>query len=581
MTIITTDIDLFQEVAKLPYEVIALIVSYLPKCILPQLLYFQPIQREVASTILSDVNVTESIYRHKGSDTPHVGYSECDCDWFQIGLSDLTKGITQWNVYPRALHMNGEFVFKDVLDTFPELLKETSSINGTISSCEGIKAQSLLDLFFNTNLRFDSLQLNGVWDPATLPSVATSIRLFHTTLNSYVIPGVKKLDMEMYSNTRESQTYTFSPDLEDLRIDFNFIIQVTLTPNLRKLYITTSLDSANFVSPELVKLEYLQLELPQIESFEETGIVAPNLKTLILTNCAKLSDFRNLEQFQNLKYFFLTNCGYPFGLFKEDSFPMLERFQYDGNGFLDPENFKTPLLTFPPNLNELSIKCRDFINIDLSTLMLPPTLTRLTLLDLSFNDGYFHLGENLQYVHIETSTLRFNSSFKIPHLAGELILEADYLTFDSPEFMYHLPNSLTRLQLIANKKGKMSPFIRKIKWPLELGDFAFKNFSIDYHTLELLNLKESILEVIYIRGGNIKKLNVDLFPVSVKNLTLMEMGIHELPASFKRLNNLRQLSLMGNQLRNVNSVRLPVSSLEVLNVRQCNLRLISPFLVSM
>ena len=299
MTIITTDIDLFQEVAKLPYEVIALIVSYLPKCILPQLLYFQLIQREVASTILSDVNVTESIYRHKGSDTPHVGYSECDCDWFQIGLSDLTKGITQWNVYPRALHMNGEFVFKDVLDTFPELLKETLSINGTISLCEGIKAQSLLDLFYNTNLRFDSLQLNGVWDPATLPSVATSIRLFHTTLNSYVIPGVKKLDMEMYSNNDEPQTYTFSPDLKDLRVYFNFTIQVTLPPNLRKLCITTSLDSAEFISDEMVKLEYLQLELPQMESFEETGIVAPNLKTLILTDCEKLSDFRNLEQFQN------------------------------------------------------------------------------------------------------------------------------------------------------------------------------------------------------------------------------------------------------------------------------------------
>ena len=65
----------------------------------------------------------------------------------------------------------------------------------------------------------------------------------------------------MYSNTRESQTYTFSPDLEDLRIDFNFTIQVTLPPNLRKLCITTSLDSANFVSPELVRLEYLQLQL--------------------------------------------------------------------------------------------------------------------------------------------------------------------------------------------------------------------------------------------------------------------------------------------------------------------------------
>ena len=62
---------------------------------------------------------------------------------------------------------------------------------------------------------------------------------------------------------------------------------------------------------------------------------------------------------------------------------MLERFEYDGNGFIDLENFETPLLTFPPNLNELSIRCRDFINIDLSTLMLPPTLIRLELLDLS------------------------------------------------------------------------------------------------------------------------------------------------------------------------------------------------------
>ncbi|KHC55438.1 Hap43p-repressed protein [Candida albicans P75010] len=582
MTIVTTDVDLFQEISNLPSEITAIIIGYLPKCILPQLLYFQPIQKEVAFIILLYVNITER-KRHKGSETPHVGYSECDCNRFKIELNNLKKGIAQWNVYPRAIHMDDKFVFRDVLDTFPRLLKETSSINGTLSQCEGIKAEALLNLFFNTNLRFASMQLNGLWDPATLPSVATSIRLFNTTLNSYVIPGVKKLDMEMYSNTRESQTYTFSPDLEDLRIDFNFRLQLTLPPNLRKLTIRTSLHSAYFISDEMVKLEYLQLELPQIESFEETGIVAPNLKTLILTNCAKLSDFRNLEQFQNLKYFFLTNCGYPFGLFKEDSFPMLERFEYDGNGFIDPENFKTPLLTFPPNLNELSIKCRDFINIDLSTLMLPPTLTRLTLLDLSFNDGYFHLGENLQYVHIETYTLRFDSSFKIPHLAGELILEADYLSFESPEFMYHLPNSLTRLYLIGNKQGEMSPIKQKIKWPLVLGDFVFENFNIDYHTLKLMNLNESRLEKISIcgGGGGIKKLDVDLFPISVKGLALVEMRIHELPASFKRLNNLRQLSLMGNQLRNVNSVRLPVSSLEVLNVRQCNLRLISPFLVSM
>ena len=39
------------------------------------IIVFPTHSKEVASTILSDVNVTESIYRHKGSDTPHVGYS--------------------------------------------------------------------------------------------------------------------------------------------------------------------------------------------------------------------------------------------------------------------------------------------------------------------------------------------------------------------------------------------------------------------------------------------------------------------------------------------------------------------------
>ena len=127
----------------------------------------------------------------------------------------------------------------------------------------------------------------------------------------------------------------------------------------------------------------------------------------------------------------------------------------------------------------------------------------------------------------------------------------------------------------------MYTIIQKIKWPLVLCDFVFKNFNTNYRTLELLNLKESRLQEIRFSGGHVKELSIDLFPVSVENLTLMEMGIHELSASFESLKNLYRLSLMGNQLRNVNSVKLPVLSLEVLNVRQCNLRLISPFLVSM
>ena len=202
-------------------------------------------------------------------------------------------------------------------------------------------------------------------------------------------------------------------------------------------------------------------------------------------------------------------------------------------------------------------------------------------MNLTFNDGYFHLGDNLQYIHIETSRLAFESSFRIPNFAGELLLQADYLTFESLDFMFHLPNNLVRLHLIANKQGKMSRLIQEIKWPLVLGDFVFKNFNIDYRILELLNLEVSRLEAINIRGGNIKTFDIDLFPVSVKHLTLMEMGIQELPASFERLKNLRKLSLMGNQLKAVNSVKLPASSLEALDIRQCDLRLISPFLVSM
>ena len=579
MTILSTDIDLFQEIAELPSEIIDLIVGYLPKCMLPKLLYFPSIQKEVASTILSDVYITKGIYRHKASYVPHVGYSECDCNRFKVALNNLEKGIAQWNVYPRAIHMDGKFVFRDVLDNFPQLLRGATSIDGTLSLCEGSEAETLLNSFLDSNITFDFLRLVGFWDPFTLPPVATSIRLFDTILNNYVIPGVKKVDI--YSDTSETPKCTFSSDLEDLQIEDQRLTEVTLPPNLRKLCIFAQLGSMDFKSAILPALEYLLLELCGVESINNSPIIASNLKVLNLSMCLKRTYLDTVRQYQHLKLLRMHICVYPFGLFNEGAFPELERFEYDGYGYEDLDDFKSPILTFPSNLKQLSIEFYDSVIVNLNNLMLPPTLIRLELLKLTFNDGYFHLDENLQYVHIKTSGLTFESSFRIPHLAGELILEADYLTFESPEFMYHLPNSLTRLHLIANKQGEMSPIVQKIKWPLVLGDFVFENFNIDYHTLKLMNLNESKLEKISICGGGIKKLDVDLFPISVKGLALVEMRIHELPASFKRLNNLRQLSLMGNQLNKINPVKLPVSSLEVLNVRQCNLRLISPFLVSM
>ena len=34
MTIVTTDVDHFQDISKLPSEIIVIIIGYLPKCIL-------------------------------------------------------------------------------------------------------------------------------------------------------------------------------------------------------------------------------------------------------------------------------------------------------------------------------------------------------------------------------------------------------------------------------------------------------------------------------------------------------------------------------------------------------------------
>ena len=79
-------------------------------------------------------------------------------------------------------------------------------------------------------------------------------------------------------------------------------MQVTLPPNLRKLCVRAGWDSVDFISQEMVYLEHLQLKLPSIESFEDIGIIAPNLKTLVLTDCEELSNYDNLKQFQHLKH---------------------------------------------------------------------------------------------------------------------------------------------------------------------------------------------------------------------------------------------------------------------------------------
>ena len=576
MIIIGNDVDLFIKLAELSSNITASIIGYLPKCMLPELLSCSSIRKIVASTILSNIEITKRIARHKPSDVPGDGYSTCSCQRFRITLTNLKEGVRQWSMFPSSIYIHDAFIFETVLDFSPELFMDALSISGCFMNIEHLNIEALLRCFLNSKFMFDSLSLSRSHNPFALPPVATNVNLYHTRLNSFVIPGVKKLELHVAEDQEER--LTFSADLEDLIIYTNRSIQMTLPPNLRKLDISAFNSLVNFISQQMVNLENLLLTLPNIQTFNATGITAPNLKTLFL-QCDLMNNLDDLRQFQRLNNLVLKGFYYPIGLFNEGSFSELEKFRCWECFFPDSEDFDNSLLTFPPNLKELEINVIRFQNVNISSSVFPSTLTRLTLANFSFN--YDYLGDNLQYIDVRTSKLVFKSDFRIPQMAKEFSLNASYLTFESMDFMYLLPADLVRLNLFARELGKINPITQMVEWPLKMSEINFKNFNIDYFKLKQLNLNESGLTKIYISGGDVKKLDAGLFPVSVKDLSLTEMGIQQLADSFENLENLQKLSLQGNQLREVTSVKLPMATLETLDVNQCNLRLISPFVVSM
>ena len=61
--------------------------------------------------------------------------------------------------------------------------------------------------------------------------------------------------------------------------------------------------------------------------------------------------------------------------------------------------------------------------------------------------------------------------------------------------------------------------------------FTLIRFDIDYKTFEMLNFKESKLNHISLYRGKLGKLNVDALPITVKFLSLVRMGIQQLPES--------------------------------------------------
>ena len=570
------DTDLFINLAKLPAEVIALIFSFVPKCMLPELLYCSPIKKVAASAILSYVDVYDAIERHKWSYELGVGYPNCSCRQFRITQENLKQGIRQWKIFPKSIALNKVDQLAIALNDSREFFVDAQLINASFSEIGYHDYEGVFRDFLKSRFKFSCLTLSNHRNPLTLPPIAINVKLSKIKLNSYVIPGVKKLELDVPKNQEER--LTFSAELEDLIINSDRSIQVTLPPNLQKLEVYAFLNSVHFISEEMVNLEYLTIQLPNIRTFNETGIIAPNLKELNV-RCDQLSNLEELRQFQHLKELEFEFCNYPFGLFNEGSFPELEKFRCRECSCLASEDFDNSLLTFPPNLKKFEIEIFRFQNVNFGSLVLPSTLTRLKLKNFPFD--YDYLVDSLQYIDVHTVKLTLKSDFRIPHMAKEFILAAEYFSIDSIDFMYHLPSNLTHLSLHAIELGQMKSLAQMVKWPPMLRKFTLINFNIDHFKLKQLNLKESRLTKIHIYQGNVKTLDAGLFPVSVKDLSLGGMGIQQLPDSFENLENLQKLYLWQNQLRDVTSVKLPMATLETLDLSICNLRFISPFLVSM
>ena len=75
--------------------------------------------------------------------------------------------------------------------------------------------------------------------------------------------------MELNVPENQEERLTFSAELEDLIINSDRSIQVTLPPNLQKLEVYAFLNSVHFISEEMVNLEYLTIQLPNIRTFNE------------------------------------------------------------------------------------------------------------------------------------------------------------------------------------------------------------------------------------------------------------------------------------------------------------------------
>ncbi|KGR16346.1 hypothetical protein MG3_01071 [Candida albicans P78048] len=574
------NVDFCLKLSKLPPEVLVVILGYLPKCVLPELLYFPPIREVVAFTILSNVNITYSMERQRWKGEPWPGYIETNYHRFDIKLNNLKKGISQWNIYPKSIHMDGSDQLEQVLETFPELLTKASDINGAFTGFKDRDLKVVLKFLIDSKIKFNSLSLSGFSNLIAFHPTVTNFSLSYNTLIRYEIPGLKKLAIVLGCSGIRNRTHTFLSDLEDLTIKDYQVTQLNLPPFLRRLSIARFSDSVDIISEKLVSLEYLELEYSKNGFFIKTEIAAPNLKTLILKKCQSATNFDELRRFQKLKHLSLKCCTFPSGIFEKGLFPELEIFKYIGNyESTYPANKYHIALHLPSNLRHLSIKHASFLIINLNAFFLPPKLTHLELWNVKFSKGYLYLSKNLEFIRISAPVIRFLGNFKIPPQAKHVQMKAKFLSIRKPDFMYHLPDGLKNLQLISNGSEKVLPLGKKIHWPKSLIVFCVHNLGLNFPSLELWNFNNSNLEEIDVIGGFLEKLHADGLPTSLKMLTMKNLRIEKLGGSFENLKSLERLSLHFNDIKYITDMEFP--SLKFLDSGDRKVDLVPPVSISL
>ena len=601
------DVELFTRLAKLPEDVIYIIIDYVPRSVQRQLLQFVEIRKVVVSCYISNVEISGHDYRLFDFDeypfvpNPFEEFafenSPLQERPVKMKLENLKKAIKQWKIYPKKVHFTSLQDLVAVHNSFPELLLKAHDINGVFDKHVNDTKTDNASALTRRNLSYGSLELRNfgtdfLTGKKKLPEKISSLTLLETHVNEFNFEGLKLLRAEIHSEFNNRREVVFPPDLKVLEVKLFGEKRLNIPSNLVCLNITGDNSKLDLVGGLMNKLIFLFISSHTIRSFSETGINAPNLTSLTLLECYRLTNFGIVKTFKHLKYLSMVGARFPVELFDGISLPNLLNFLCNGNGAQNhvsewddfneiTRKINNLTIKFPPKLEDLALADLVVPRNVVYTFDLPSSLKKLHFEKVPINYSRFQFTKNLEEISLELPEVKFDKNWVIPPTARYVGIVAERVEFKSLDMLYRLPEGLEELQIKAISQGKILPLQKKIKWPSTMKGFTLIRFDVDYKTFEMFNFKESKLEHISLYRGKLGKLNVDALPVTLKFLSLVRMGITKLPDSMVKLKNLHSMCLRRNHLRGMTPVKLPIGSLHFLDVCRCDLTSISPFLSSM